>query len=176
MVIGECRHYSKWESNEDIKMKQVVLEIPNQNLEVTYNWLKEQKCCEPALDWFVNKFGNKASYDDVLEAAKKERSDSSWLVDSKKYLIKKDENCKYVRANNVNTEKLYILKYKENFYKACYNSGRYFFSDMKKTCNGFDFGNSLQIIIQYQLGAINKKIYEFDNFDDFVNAYRAKKI
>ncbi len=162
-------------TKENIKMKQVVLEIPNQNFEVSYKWLKEQKCCESAIDWFVNRFGNKASYDDVLKAARVDRTDSKWLEDRKHLFIKNDDY-EYVHIDNVKQEKLYILKYNNKFYKACREGNHYFFSDMNETCNGFSSEKSLKADIKsHLLVSDNRKFYEFDSFDDFVFWYVKEK-
>lgn len=169
----QCDFFEPKENNnkgENIKMKQVVLEIPNQNPEVTYKWLKEQKACESAIDWFVEKFGNKAKYDDVLELAKKERSDSDWLVSHKNLLVKKEDNIEYVHIDNINSNKIYMAKdLNNNINELVYNTGDYKYrwvNIINKVMTSLIFLN-LERAIENMINNENI-IYEFDTFKEVV--------
>jgi len=164
---------------ESIKMKQVVFELPNQKLEVTYKWLKEQKCCESAIDWFVEKFGNKADYDTVLEAAKKERNDWSWLVDSKKYLTNKDGNCEYVYINDIKVNKIYVSSDGNWKLHRNINDQWSFIQLNSSNCHAVGCSDTAKEAVEQFMIFMNhvENVYEFDTFNDFVKWYiQDKKI
>lgn len=172
---NNCNNYSKHKKQEEIKMRKVVKEIPNQEMIVTYNWLKEQKACQNAIDAFVNEFGNKAEYAMVLKklSEKKLVDWNNWIVGKYSLLQNKDDveyvtidkidwfNKYYFFINNKYTEKIYLM------YKKNYNIIAMFSLNIREKENYED--SSLDNL--FSIG----NIFEFDSFDDFVTWYRQNK-
>lgn len=182
---NNCNNYSKHKKQEEIKMRKVVKEIPNQEMIVTYDWLKEQKACQDGLDWFVNTFGNKEKYEKIMECFNNAPQnckiynntklvfDKTWRywLEQRKHLLQNKDDVEYVTIDKVDIlNKTYIFKENNEYYLLIYS----------QTFNYTELIDLNNHRVRLECGHITtfftmKDIYEFDSFDDFIKWYQQNK-
>lgn len=61
-----CKDFSNFRpiQKEKIKMKQIVLELPEDNPVITYRWLVKNNACKNGLLWFVETFGKETTWEE----------------------------------------------------------------------------------------------------------------
>lgn len=134
---------------EKLKMKRVVLEMPNTNPEITYKWLEQEGACKNGKIWFVETFGNKTdwkTFEKYFEEKIKKNHckifkdgeeifSVDWLYWVEGKLKFDYENIEYVSISNISTDKFYFFYSKSNnhIHQLFEINGQYFWVSISRT-------------------------------------------
>ena len=163
---------------EEVKMKQVVLEVPNKETYIDLQWFKNNGDCGAGEKYFINRYGKDAKikwnahYYDL-----KQENNTEGLKFMDNHRPEQPES-DYAHIGNVNKDNYYILKIGHCLHKIAKLENKLTWSRIDENDECYPLANpTIKGLIEDTLNySENNKIYEFDTFGDFIKAYQEGKI
>jgi hypothetical protein len=162
---------------EDLKMKQVILEVPGKEVYIDVQWFKDNKDCGEGEKYFINRYGKDAKikwnthYHDL-----KQENNTAGLKFMNDHRPQQPEG-DYVHINDVNKDKIYIYVGEDKLFKLQRTiDNKWSFCSLDDSfllADGRSNGMKEEII---KAVSSHKKIYEFKTFNAFTKAYQEGKI
>jgi hypothetical protein len=177
-------NYPKWqpipkeEQQEEVKMKQVVLEVPSKEVYIDVKWLRDNGDCGAGEKYFINRYGKDAKikwnthYYDL-----KQENNTAGLKFMDDHRPQQPEG-DYVHIDYVDKNKIYIVVGENKLFKLqrTSNDTWAFCSLDDSSCLADGWCSNMKGKIEETIRINSGKVYEFKIFNDFTKAYQAGKI